>query len=95
MAEALRLVVGVFGTTISPYLYFWQAAQEVEDVNAGPEHLHPPAEACGLFRRVKWDTVIGMTFSSLIAFIIILSTAATLHQAGITDRWAATSSAAS
>ena len=83
--DVLLMVVAVFGTTISPYLFFWQAAQEVEDVNAGPAHPHPPAEVRGHLRRIKWDTVIGITFSNLIAFFIILSTAATLHKAGITD----------
>ncbi len=83
--DVLLMVVAVFGTTISPYLFFWQAAQEVEDVNAGPAHPHPAAEVRGHLRRIKWDTVIGMTFSNLIAFFIILSTAATLHKAGITD----------
>jgi NRAMP (natural resistance-associated macrophage protein)-like metal ion transporter len=82
--EVLLTVVAVFGTTISPYLFFWQAAQEVEDVHAGPQHPHPPAEVRGHLRRIKWDSVIGMTFSNLIAFFIILSTAATLHKAGIT-----------
>ena len=83
--EVLLMVVAVFGTTISPYLFFWQAAQEVEDVHAGPEHPHPPGEVRGHLRRIKWDTIIGMSFSNLIAFFIILSTAATLHKAGITD----------
>ena len=83
--ETLLMVVAVFGTTISPYLFFWQAAQEVEDVNAGRAHPHPPVEVRGHLRRIKWDTIIGMTFSNLIAFFIILSTAATLHRAGITD----------
>jgi NRAMP (natural resistance-associated macrophage protein)-like metal ion transporter len=83
--DVLLTVVAVFGTTISPYLFFWQAAQEVEDVNAGPQHPHPAHEVRGHLRRIKWDTIIGMTFSNLIAFFIILSTAATLHKAGITD----------
>jgi NRAMP (natural resistance-associated macrophage protein)-like metal ion transporter len=83
--EVLLTVVAVFGTTISPYLFFWQAAQEVEDVNAGPSHPHPAAEVRGHLRRIKWDTIVGMTFSNLIAFFIIVSTAATLHAAGITD----------
>ncbi len=83
--DVLLTVVAVFGTTISPYLFFWQAGQEVEDVHAGPEHPHPPAEVRRHLRRIKWDTVIGMSFSNLIAFFIILSTAATLHASGITD----------
>ena len=81
--DMLLMVVAVFGTTISPYLFFWQAAQEMEDSTASP-----PATARGVrrhLRRIKIDTVIGMTFSNLIAFFIILSTAATLHAAGITD----------
>ncbi len=81
--DVLLMVVAVFGTTISPYLFFWQASQEAEDAagDAAPttdtvrQHL----------RRIKVDTVIGMAFSNLIAFFIILSTAATLHAAGVTD----------
>ncbi len=81
--EVLLTVVAVFGTTISPYLFFWQAAQEMEDTSgAGP---HTPAEVRHHLRRIKFDTLIGMTFSNLIAFFIILSTAATLHAAGVTD----------
>jgi Mn2+/Fe2+ NRAMP family transporter len=79
----LLMVVAVFGTTISPYLFFWQAAQEVEDTgDSGP---HTPGEVRHHLRRIKADTIIGMTFSNLIAFFIILSTAATLHAAGVTD----------
>jgi NRAMP (natural resistance-associated macrophage protein)-like metal ion transporter len=83
--EALLTIVAVFGTTISPYLFFWQAAQEMEDVNAGPGQPHTPAQVRGHLRRIKWDTVVGMSFSNLIAFFIILSTAATLHVAGVRD----------
>ena len=77
--------MAVFGTTISPYLFFWQAAQEMEDVNAGPGQPHTPAEVRWHLRRIKWDTLVGMTFSNLIAFFIILSTAATLNAAGVHD----------
>lgn len=83
--EVLLMVVAVFGTTISPYLFFWQAAQEVEDVNAGAGKPHSAHEVRHHLRRIKLDTVIGMTFSNLIAFFIILSTAATLHAAGVHD----------
>ena len=86
--DVLLMVVAVFGTTISPYLFFWQAAQEVEDADAGsagPAHPHTESEVRSHLRRIKWDTIMGMTFSNLIAFFIILSTAATLHKAGITD----------
>lgn len=88
----LAMIVAVFGTTISPYLFFWQAAQEMEgtrlsgQANGGllwrPEGL---AAARRNLQRTKWDTVIGMGFSNLVAFFIILSTAATLHAAGIND----------
>lgn len=81
--EVLLMVVAVFGTTISPYLFFWQAAQEMEDTSASEPHT--PKNVRHHLRRIKADTIAGMTFSNLIAFFIILSTAATLHSAGITD----------
>jgi Mn2+/Fe2+ NRAMP family transporter len=83
--DMLLMVVAVFGTTISPYLFFWQAALEMEDVAAGPGLPHSPAQVRHHLRRIKWDTYIGMGISNLIAFFIILSTAATLHVAGIRD----------
>lgn len=83
--ETLLTIVAVFGTTISPYLFFWQAAQEMEDVHAGPGQPHTPQQVRRHLRRIKWDTVVGMTFSNVIAFFIILSTAATLHAAGVRD----------
>jgi Mn2+/Fe2+ NRAMP family transporter len=79
----LLTVVAVFGTTISPYLFFWQAAQEMEDTTDSPPHSS--ADVRRHLRRIKADTIVGMGFSNLIAFFIILSTAATLHAAGITD----------
>jgi Mn2+/Fe2+ NRAMP family transporter len=85
-------VVAILGTTISPYLFFWQAAQEMEDLravtarNGGGSLLPHAAEVARLhLRRIRWDTYIGMGFSNLIAFFIILSTAATLHTAGTVD----------
>jgi Mn2+/Fe2+ NRAMP family transporter len=81
--EVLLMVVAVFGTTISPYLFFWQAAQEMEDTSDNTPHT--PGKVRHHLRRIKVDTIIGMTFSNLIAFFIILSTAATLHAAGVTD----------
>jgi NRAMP (natural resistance-associated macrophage protein)-like metal ion transporter len=81
--ETLLMVVAVFGTTISPYLFFWQAAQEMEDTT--DSGAHTPQEVRMHLKRIKLDTVVGMGFSNLIAFFIILSTAATLHAAGITD----------
>jgi NRAMP (natural resistance-associated macrophage protein)-like metal ion transporter len=81
--DALLMVVAVFGTTISPYLFFWQAAQEMEDTTDSRPHTR--REVRHHLRRIKVDTVVGMTFSNLIAFFIILTTGATLHVAGVTD----------
>jgi NRAMP (natural resistance-associated macrophage protein)-like metal ion transporter len=90
--DTITIIVAVFGTTISPYLFFWQAAQEMEDLRAlsarnGGGQLLPHAEAVARqhLRRIRWDTRLGMGFSNLIAFFIILSTAATLHAAGIVN----------
>jgi len=89
--NTIGMIVAVFGTTISPYLFFWQAAQEMEDLRAtarnGGVSLPPHAEEAARLhlRRIRWDTYVGMGFSNLIAFFIILSTAATLHQAGVID----------
>jgi Mn2+/Fe2+ NRAMP family transporter len=81
-------VVAIFGTTISPYLFFWQASQECEDLRAvkadKPLRSHP-GQATPHMRRMKIDTIIGMGFSNLVAFFIMLTTAATLHTHGITD----------
>jgi NRAMP (natural resistance-associated macrophage protein)-like metal ion transporter len=90
--NTITMIVAVFGTTISPYLFFWQAAQEMEDLrainarNGGTSTLpHTSEVARRQMRRIRWDTYVGMGFSNLIAFFIILSTAATLHVAGIVD----------
>ena len=89
-AEA-TMVVAVFGTTISPYLFFWQAAQEVEDI--GRDKKRPlkrdKAAAPDEMRRMQFDTWGGMGFSNLISFTIILATAATLHASGATINSAA------
>ncbi|MEO8342357.1 MAG: divalent metal cation transporter [Gallionella sp.] len=84
----LLIIVAIFGTTISPYLFFWQAAQEVEELavqrnrasapnspHATPHHL----------RRINIDTILGMAFSNLIAFFIMLTTAVTLYAHGLHD----------
>jgi len=86
-AGALTTIVAVLGTTISPYLFFWQAAQEVEEMRArrGAEPLvTDPAQARRQFRRIKVDTYVGMAFSNLIALAIMITTAATLHHVGVT-----------
>jgi NRAMP (natural resistance-associated macrophage protein)-like metal ion transporter len=87
-SEYLTTVVAVFGTTISPYLFFWQASQEVEDQLADPRAqplVKAPEQAKANLKRIKIDTWIGMGFSNLVAFFIILTTAVTLHLHGITD----------
>jgi NRAMP (natural resistance-associated macrophage protein)-like metal ion transporter len=84
----MTVVVAVFGTTISPYLFFWQCSQEVEELEADPTRrslIERPGQAPGELRRIRWDSIIGMGFSNLIAFFIILTTAVTLHAAGKTD----------
>ena len=84
----LSLLVAVLGTTISPYLFFGQASQEVEEQRATPGHeplREAPDQGRAHLRRIKVDTYIGMIYSNLIAFCIMLTTAATLHAAGTTD----------
>jgi Mn2+/Fe2+ NRAMP family transporter len=86
-STSAAVIVAIFGTTISPYLFFWQASQEVEDMrakHAGPL-LKNPAAAGAELRRIKWDTWSGMFYSDLTAYFIILATAVTLNVAGITD----------
>jgi len=86
-AAAAAVVIGVFGTTISPYLFFWQASEEIEDMHAGNGSplLQDARAAKTELRRIRWDTWSGMFYSDLTAYFIILATAVTLHVAGITD----------
>jgi NRAMP (natural resistance-associated macrophage protein)-like metal ion transporter len=86
--EYLAALIAVLGTTISPYLLFWQSEEEVELMHESPgeERLKKaPDQAPAQLRRIKIDTYVGMGFSNLIAYFIILSTAATLHASGKTD----------
>jgi Mn2+/Fe2+ NRAMP family transporter len=86
-ADAAAVVVGVFGTTISPYLFFWQASEEIEDMrrdDAAPLLTNQPAAGREL-KRIAWDTWSGMLYSDITAYFIILGTAVTLNIAGITD----------
>jgi Mn2+/Fe2+ NRAMP family transporter len=81
-------VVAILGTTISPYLFFWQAAQEVEDTKAEPLERplsEDPTDGPVALARIKLDTLVGMGFSNLVALAILVTAAATLHQAGITE----------
>jgi len=95
-AATATVVVGVFGTTISPYLFFWQCAEEVEDLRARREDralIEDPAAAPRELRRIRWDTWSGMLYSNVTAFFIILATAVTLNAAGVTDIDTATQAA--
>ncbi|MFC6790941.1 NRAMP family divalent metal transporter [Methylobacterium komagatae] len=86
--DGLTTLVALFGTTISPYLFFWQAAEEAEDLQAFPRRrdlLHAPEQGSSALQRIEFDTVIGMTFSNLVALAIMVTTAAVLHPSGITD----------
>ena len=87
-ADYLLVVVAVFGTTISPYLFFWQASQEVEEI-AQHKRRRPLREAgrggTRELRRIGLDTAVGMAFSNIIAFFIILTAAATLNAHGVTN----------
>ncbi len=81
-------VVAILGTTISPYLFFWQAAQEVEDTKAKPTRqplLREPGQAPGALARIQIDTLVGMGISNLVALAIMVTAAATLHQRGVRD----------
>ncbi len=88
MNDYAAMVVAVLGTTISPYLFFWQAAQEVEDNARRPEaaklRTHPEYAAEHL-SRIKQDTSFGMVFSNVIALCIVIATAVTLNLRGITN----------
>jgi NRAMP (natural resistance-associated macrophage protein)-like metal ion transporter len=85
--DALLTIVALFGTTISPYLFFWQSSQEAEEIATSSAHSlrQTPRAARKQFRRMRTDTLLGMAFSELIAIAIIIATAATLHARGITD----------
>lgn len=79
-------LVAIFGTTISPYLFFWQAGQEVEERHR--RHTKPlcitPRDAGPELRRIRNDTLTGMGFSNVTALSIVMATAATLHASGMT-----------
>lgn len=82
------VITGVFGTTISPYLFFWQCSEEVEDLRSRRVTrplLEDPLAAPRELRRIRWDTWSGMLYSNLTAFFIVLAAAVTLHVAGVTD----------
>lgn len=81
-------LVAIFGTTISPYLFFWQAGQEVEEQHRRhikPLHVSPRKIAGRELKRIRTDTLVGMGFSHLVALFIIIATAATLNAHGVRD----------
>ena len=86
-AAFVSTLVGVLGTTISPYLFFWQASQEVEEERAlGRRTVRERHGATDHeLRDVRRDVVTGMVFSNVVMYFIMLSTAATLHRAGRVD----------
>src|SRR5450759_5235405 len=82
----LAVLVAILGTTISPYLFFWQAAQEVEEGRTKGRGLADRKNATAAdLRSARADTMVGMFFSNFIMYFIILTTAATLHAHGQTD----------
>src|SRR6185295_1533428 len=81
--DMILTIVAVFGTTISPYLFFWQASQEAEESRLSHRIRHGKTPKGAHFSHFVTDTWIGMIFSNLVAFFIIVTTAATLHVAGV------------
>ncbi|HWR02217.1 MAG TPA: divalent metal cation transporter [Chlorobaculum sp.] len=95
-ADSAAVIVGVFGTTISPYLFFWQASEEVEEMHlkgGTAPLLRDKKSAKKELSRIRWDTWSGMFYSNITAYFIILATAVTLNVSGITDINTATEAA--
>jgi NRAMP (natural resistance-associated macrophage protein)-like metal ion transporter len=87
-SEYWATMIALLGTTISPYLFFWQASQETEEINSHADQQplkEKPHQAPKQLARIQIDTYIGMAFSELVAYFIILAAAVTLHASGITD----------
>lgn len=87
-SDYITTLVAILGTTISPYLFFWQASQEVEETEITPSDQplkKTPEQAPEQLKRIRFDTYIGMGFSNIIAFFIILTSAVTLHTQGKVD----------
>jgi NRAMP (natural resistance-associated macrophage protein)-like metal ion transporter len=86
--EAILTIVALLGTTISPYLFFWQSSEEAEEVanhHSEKPLKEAPRQAPKQLRRIRFDTLTGMAFSNVIAITIIMATAATLHQQGVSQ----------
>jgi Mn2+/Fe2+ NRAMP family transporter len=85
--DYFMMLVAIAGTTISPYLFFWQASQEAEDVRVKPNRsplLWERRQALGALSRIRADTMVGMAVSNVIAIAIMMTTAATLNAHGVT-----------
>jgi Mn2+/Fe2+ NRAMP family transporter len=78
----LSTIVAIFGVAISPYIFFWQSAQEAEELRVKPNPAEPPPQAV---TRIRIDTYVGMAVATLVGLAIIITTAATLHASGITE----------
>ena len=84
--DSFSMLVGILGTTISPYLFFWQAAQEVEEERAEGRTLAQRQGATDAeLKRLRVDVIAGMSASNFVMYFIILTTAATLHEHGTTQ----------
>lgn len=88
----IAMFIAVIGTTISPYLFFWQASMETENIrtSASEEPLkkevhEKPRRTRFHFRRIRWDTYVGMTAANVVSYCILLTAAAALHAHGVTD----------
>ncbi|TJV69776.1 MAG: divalent metal cation transporter [Mesorhizobium sp.] len=84
-SDTATMAVAIFGTTISPYLFFWQASEEVEEMKGAPPLIEDAARSGTELRRLRWDTWSGMFYSDVTSYFIILATAVTLHVAGVTN----------
>ena len=88
LSDYASMVVAMLGTTISPYLFFWQASQEVEELQSRPHSAAErlaPAQAGAHLKRIRLDTYVGMSLSNLVALCIVLATAVTLNLNGVTN----------
>jgi NRAMP (natural resistance-associated macrophage protein)-like metal ion transporter len=85
---SILAMVAVLGTTISPYLFFWQSSHEAEEEKEDPAAkplILAPAQSKWELYRIRIDTYVGMAFSNIVALFIIITTAATLNAHGVTD----------
>ena len=91
----VETLLAICGTTISPYLFFWQASQEVEEKSLiAKRHRGKATADQESLANAAWDVNLGMLFSNVVMYFIILATAATLHESGQTDIQTATEAAA-